>query len=48
MLYILKMPTKFYVFPQSFCYNQNPVRDRDQDQGHDFTLNFNTRTTFYT
>ena len=38
------MPTKFGVVPHSFCKNQNPV----QDQDHDFTLVFNTRTTFYT
>ena len=28
--------------PQSFCQNQNPVQDQDQE----FTLNFTIRTTF--
>ena len=44
ILYILKISTKFGVAPQSFCENQNSV----QDQDHDFTLNFNTRSTFHT
>ena len=43
-LYILKIPTKFDIVPWSFCQNQNPI----QDQDHNFTLDFNTRTTFYT
>ena len=30
--------------PQSLFQNQNPV----QDQDHNFTLDFNTRITFYT
>ena len=42
MLYILKIRAKVGVVPQSFGQNQNPV------QGYDFTLDFNTRTTFYT
>ena len=46
ILYILKIPTKFGVVPQSFCQNPNPVQDQDQD--HDFTLDFNTRPTFHT
>ena len=46
MLYILKRPPKFGVVPQSSCQIQNPVRDQDQD--HDFTLDFSTRTIFYT
>ena len=46
ILYILKIPTKFAVAPQSFCKNQNSVQDQDQD--HDFTLDFNTRPTFHT
>ena len=46
ILYILKIPTKFGVVPQSFCQNQNSVQDQDRD--YDFTLNFNTRPTFYT
>ena len=44
MLYVLKILTKFAVVPQSFFENQNP----DQDQDHDFTLDFNTRPTFHT
>ena len=40
MLYILKIATKFDVVPKSLYPNP------DQDQ--DFTLNFNTRITFYT
>ena len=44
ILYILKIPTKFGVTPQSFFENQNSV----QDQDHDFTLDFNTRPTFHT
>ena len=47
MLYILKMPTKVSVVPQGFCRNQNSVEDQEQDQNHDFTSDFNTRTTFY-
>ena len=46
ILYIIEIPTKFGVAPQSFCENQNSVQDQDQD--HDFTLNFNTRSTFHT
>ena len=46
IFYILNIPTKFGAVPQSFCRNQNPVQDQDQD--HDFTLDFNTRPTFYT
>ena len=46
MLYLLKIRNKFDVVAQSFCQNQNP--DQDQDQDHDFTLDFKTRTTFYT
>ena len=46
MLYILKIPTKFGVALQSFCENQNSVQDQDQD--HDFALDFNTRPTFHT
>ena len=42
MIYILKIPTKFGVVPQSFCRNQNPVQDQDRD------LDFNTRPTFHT
>ena len=43
ILYILKISTKLGVAPQSFCENQYSV----QDQDHDFTLDFNTRPTFY-
>ena len=43
---MLKISTKFGVAPQSFCENQNSVQDQDQD--HDFTLDFNTRPTFHT
>ena len=39
----LKIPTKSGVVPQSFYQNQNP----DQDQDHNFTLDFNTRTKFF-
>ena len=46
MLYTLKIPAKFGVVSQSFCQNQNPVQDLDQD--HDFTSDFNTRPTFHT
>ena len=46
MLYIPKLPTKFGVVPQSFCQNQNPVQDQDQD--HDSTFDFNTRPPFRT
>ena len=46
ILYLLKMYTKFGVAPQSICENQNSVQD--QDQNHDFTLDFNTRPTFHT
>ena len=46
IFYILKIPTKFGVAPQSFCENQNTVQDQDQD--HEFTLDFNTRPTFHT
>ena len=31
---------------QSFCQNQNPIQDEDQDP--DFTLDFNTRPKFHT
>ena len=48
IVHILKMPTKFGVAPQSFCENQNSVEDQDQNQNHDFTLDFNTRPTFHT
>ena len=48
MLYILKLVTKFGVALQSFCENQNYGQDQDQNPDHDFTLNFNTRPTFYT
>ena len=34
-------------FPKVF-FNQNPVQAQDQDQDHNFTLDFSTRTTFYT
>ena len=30
------MPRKFGVGPQSFCQNQNPVQNQDQDQYQDF------------
>ena len=46
ILHILKIHTKFGVAPQIFCENQNSVQDQDQD--HDFTLDFNTRPTFHT
>ena len=46
MLYISKIPTKFDVFPQNFCQNQNPVQD--QDQNYDFILDFNSRITYHT
>ena len=46
MLYILKIPTKSGVSLQSLCENQNSVQDLDLD--YDFTLDFNTRPTFYT
>ena len=46
ILYILKISTKFGCALQSFCENQNSVHDQDQD--HDFTLDFNTRPTFHT
>ena len=46
--YILKISTKFGVAPQDFCENQNSVQEKDQDQDHDFTLDFNTRPTFHT
>ena len=42
MHYKLKNPTNFRVAPQSVCQDENP------DQDEDFTLKFNTRTTFYT
>ena len=50
MLQTLKVPTKFRSVPQSFCQNVNPVsdQDQDQDQDHNFTVDFKTRTTFYT
>ena len=42
IIYILKIPTKFGVAPQSFCENQNSVQDQDQyhDQDQDFTMKF--------
>ena len=43
MLYILKIPTKFSVVPQSFRQNQNPHQGQDQQ----FTSNIITRITFY-
>ena len=46
ILHILKISTKFGVAPQGFCENQNSVQDQNQD--HDFTLDFNTRPTFHT
>ena len=50
ILHMLNISTKFGVAPQSFCENQNSVRnqDQDQDQDHDITLDFNTRPTFHT
>ena len=48
MLYILKIPTKFGVALKSFCENPNSVQNQGQDQDYDFTLDFNTRPTFYT
>ena len=45
MLWILKVITRFGGVPQSFFQNENPVQDQDQD--HNFTLDFNTGTTFY-
>ena len=48
ILYKLKIPTKLGVAPQSFCENPNSVQDQDQDQGHVFTLDFNTRPPFHT
>ena len=39
---------KFGVAPQSFFENHNSVQDQDLDQDHDFTLDFNTRSTFHT
>ena len=47
MLYVLKIPIKFCVAPQSFFFNSNTVQDQDQYQDHDFTLDFNTRPTFH-
>ena len=46
MLCVLKIPTKFGVVPQSLFQNQNPFQNEDQDENHDFTLDFNTRTIF--
>ena len=46
MFWILKVPIKFGSVSQSFRQNLNPVQDQDKD--HNFTLDFNTRTTFYT
>ena len=46
ILHMLKISTKFGVAPQSFCENQNSVQNQDQD--HDITLDFNTRSTFHT
>ena len=48
MLYILKIVTKLGIALQSFCENQNSTWDQDQNQDHDFTLDFNTRPTFHT
>ena len=42
----INISTKFSVVLQSFCQNQNP--DQDQDENHYFTLDFNTRTIVYT
>ena len=47
LCYILKIPTKFNVVPQNFCH-QSTDQDQYQDQDHNFSLHFNTRTTFYT
>ena len=46
MLHILKILTKFDVALQSFCENQNSPQNQDQD--HNFSLDFNTRLTFHT
>ena len=46
MLYILKIHTKFGAALQSFCENQDSVQDQDQER--DFTLDFNTKSTFHT
>ena len=43
---MLKTPAKFSAVPWSFCKIQNPAQDQDQD--NNFTLDFNTKTTFYT
>ena len=48
ILCIFKISTKFIVAPQSFCENQTSVQDQDQDQGHDLTLDLNTRPKFHT
>ena len=46
--FLLKIPTKFSVIPQSFYQNETSVQDQDQDQDDDFTLDFNTRLTYHT
>ena len=46
IFYILNISNKFGVATQSFCDNRNSVQDQDQD--HDFTLDFNIRPTFHT
>ena len=40
--------TKFGSVALSSCHNLNPDQDRDQDQDHNFTLQFDTKSTFYT
>ena len=45
-LYMLKISTQFGVAPQSFCENQYSVQDQDQE--HDITLDFITRSAFHT
>ena len=46
MLQIFKTPTKVGGVPRSFCKNLDSVQNQDQD--HDFTLDFNIRTTSHT
>ena len=46
IVYMLKIPNKFGVAPQSFCENQNSVQDQDHD--HDISLDFNTKPAFHT
>ena len=45
---MLKISTELGVAPQSFYENQNSVQNKDQDQDHDITLDFNNRPTFLT